>query len=50
VTAAPAPVEPRKVVAAKPQPRRVSQAPRNAFASAAAPSAGFARRGGYPCH
>jgi pilus assembly protein FimV len=49
VTAAKAPVQPRKVGAAKPQPR-VSQASRNAFASAGVPSARFGRRGGYPCH
>lgn len=49
VTAAQAPVQPRKVGAAKQQPR-ASQASRNAFALAAVPSAGFARRGGYPCH
>jgi pyruvate dehydrogenase E2 component (dihydrolipoamide acetyltransferase) len=49
VTAATAPVQPRKVAAAKPQPR-VSQASRNAFASGVVPRAGFARRGGYPCH
>jgi hypothetical protein len=49
VTTAAAPVNHVRKVAARPQPRRIASAPREAFASAIAPR-GFGRRGGYPCH